>query len=91
MKYKLIGNELYIARKVVLTDKETKVLNAFLTFKEISLDDLCKVTRLNALFTRQIIQNINRKTGWFITIVRTTFNQENRFEIAYKLEIKGED
>lgn len=87
MKYKLIGNELYIARKVVLTDKETKVLNACLTFKEISLNDLCKVTKFNALFTRQIIKNINRKTRFYIAIVRT----KDPYKISYELKIKGEN
>lgn len=87
MKYKLIGNELYIARKVVLTDKETKVLNAFLTFKEISLNDLCRVTKLNVFFTKQIIKNINRKTRFHIAIVRT----KDPYKISYELKIKGED
>ena len=87
MKYKLIGNELYIARKVVLTDKETKVLNAFLTFKEISLNDLCRVTRLNVFFTKQIIKNINRKTKFYIAIVRT----KDPYKISYELKIKGEN
>lgn len=87
MKYKLIGNELYIARKVVLTDKETKVLNAFLTFKEISLNDLCRVTRLNVFFTKQIIKNINRKTRFYIAIVRT----KDPYKISYELKIKGEN
>lgn len=87
MRYKLIGNELYIARKVVLTDKETKVLNAFLTFKEISLNDLCRVTRLNVFFTKQIIKNINRKTRFYIAIVRT----KDPYKISYELKIKGEN
>lgn len=87
MKYKLIGNELYIARKVVLTDKETKVLNACLTFKEISLNELCRVTKLNKIFTKQIIKNINRKTRFYIVIVRT----KDPYKISYELKIKGEN
>lgn len=91
MRYKLIGNELYIARKVVLTDRETKVLNACLTFKEISLDELCRVTKLNAFFTKIIIANINRKAGYFLYINKLGTTKSGGFDIIYKLKVKGED
>ena len=84
MKYKLINNEFFIADRVVLTYNEQKVLNMFLTIKDITMEDLCKATRLNSLFTQQVINSLNKKLNFYFKIDRYT--PKGTFEIYYKIK-----
>ena len=86
MRNKLIDNEFYVAVRIDLSDYEKKLLNCFLTFKELTMAEVCVALRMNIFFSEQVIKNINKKIGHFYKIEQNyKRNKYCEYEVVYKL------
>lgn len=86
MKYKFIGNELFIANRIELSFDEKSVLILFFTLKEISLEDISMTLNISTKKVLKLIKQINNKLGYFFTINK--YLRKNKFDSIYILKEK---
>lgn len=87
MQVKLIGNDLFIAKKVELNNYEKKIFKLMLTFKDLYMHELVQALRLPEIFIIQIIENLNQKLI-DMKVVRFD-NKSKRYRLITKEEIYG--
>lgn len=87
MQVKLIENDLFIAKKIELTNYEKKIFKLMLTFKDIHMQELVQALRLPEIFIIPIIDNLNQK---LIDMKIVQFdNRSKRYRLITKEEIYG--
>ena len=87
MQVKLIGNDLFIAKKIELNNYEKKIFKLMLNFKDLYMHELVQALRLPEIFIIQIIENLNQK---LIDMKVVQFdNRSKRYRLITKEEIYG--
>lgn len=89
MKYRFIGNELFIANKIKLSFNEKSILILFLTLEELQLEDISMTLNINVKTILEIIRQLNLKLGHFFVIKRV--KRKNQLDSFYKLIKKEKD
>lgn len=92
MKYRFIGNELFIANKIKLSFNEKSILILFLTLEELQLEDISMTLNINVKTILEIIKQLNLKLGHFFVIKRVKrVKRKNQLDSFYKLIKKEKD
>ena len=78
MRYKLIGNELYIARKIELTDYERKLIKIMTTIDEVYMHDLVKVLKIPEIFVEPTITKLNQKLDYMQIVKFDAYSKKYR-------------
>lgn len=74
MTYKIINNELFIARRVVLKGYEKDILEILLEKQhDVSLVKICNELGLKPVFAKEIIESLKKKVdyNWLISVQDT--------------------
>lgn len=74
MTYKIINNELFIARRVILNGYEKDILEILLEKQhDVSLVKICNELGLKPVFAKEIIENLKKKVdyNWLISVQDT--------------------
>ena len=78
MIYKQVDNEIHVATKIILSNYEKTAFNMLKTLDKVSLPQLCKALRLNSVFTKQVINNLENKIYFFWVITETKRKNNNK-------------
>ena len=93
MTYKLIDNELYVARKITLLGYEKEVFKMLDNSEQVSLAKIKKELNMSESFVKEIIATLQYKLGFAWNIKQVKIDKRLFYRLRQKRKSykKGED